>query len=372
MKVVFRVDASVDIGIGHVMRCLTLADALVQKGADCEFICREHTGNAINHIRQKGYQVYSLLSMRVPAVIPDRVLAHAHWLGATQQQDMDECEVILRDSMPDWLVFDHYAIDERWQKPMRRYCQKILVIDDLADRVHDCDLLLDQNLGHGPDDYRDNIPRHAQVLTGARYALLRPEFAQLRETSLRRRLNPRLRQILVSMGGIDKVNATGQMLEALKECVLPDDCIISVVMGESAPWLELVVRQAEKMPVPTSVLVDVSDMAQHMVNSDLAIGAAGSTSWERCCLGLPTVMVVIADNQKQVARHLQQENAVFGLSLNGNLDIQLRQVFQALDKDPTILSKMSASAAQVTDGGGSGRVVSQMLNSARGETECSN
>lgn len=365
MKAVFRVDASVDIGTGHVMRCLTLADALAQQGADCQFICRSHAGNAISHIRHKGFAVHALDAAQAGAADAENALAHAPWLGATQQQDMEETAAILNGIKPDWLIVDHYALDQRWQQPLRQSCHKVMAIDDLADRVHDCDLLLDQNLGSNAADYLGRVSQHAQVLAGPYYALLRPEFAQLRETSLKRRARPQLKQILVSMGGIDKPNATSQVLVALQDCILPVNCKIDVVMGAAAPGLESVRQLAEQMPVQTTVLTDVSDMARRMMNSDLAIGAAGSTSWERCCLGLPTLMVVIADNQKQVAGHLQQLNAVISLTLGNDLGTQLQSAFETFDRAKGVLAHMSKNAAQITDGNGCQRVVHQMRDTLR-------
>lgn len=360
MKAMFRVDASVDIGTGHVMRCLTLADALAQQGAECQFICRSHTGNAIDYIRQKGFSVHVLSTAQADDADVDNELVHARWLGATQQQDAQESSAILSGIKPDWLVVDHYALDQRWQHPLREHCSRIMAIDDLADRVHDCDLLLDQNLGSNAEYYCGRVPPHAQVLNGPDYALLRFEFAQLREASLKRRAYPRLERILVSMGGIDKPNATGQVLAALQACMLPANCKIDVVMGAAAPSLELVRQLAEQMRVQTTVLTDVSDMAQRMVHSDLAIGAAGSTSWERCCLGLPTLLVVIAENQKQVAGHLQQVSAVVSLTLGDGLGAQLQRIFKGLDEDRSTLVNMSKNAAQITDGKGCQRVVCQM------------
>ena len=134
-----------------------------------------------------------------------------------------------------------------------------------------------------------------------------PEFAALRAYSLQRRARPQLRQLLITMGGVDKDNATGEVLTALRVCPLPADCQITVVMGTTAPWLSEVEQLARDMPWPTRVLVGVNDMARLMAESDLAIGAAGATSWERCCLGLPTAMFVLAENQKYAAWLLDRE-----------------------------------------------------------------
>lgn len=232
-----------------------------------------------------------------------------------------------------------------------------MVIDDLADRPHVCEVLLDQTFGRDACDYQPWVPAGCKSLCGSRYALLRPEFAQLRSYSLQRRVNPQLRQILVTMGGVDKDNATGQVLDALKACALPDDCLITVVMGATSPWLGHVRLQAEQMLSPTEVLVGVSNMGQLMGDSDLAIGAAGTTSWERCCLGLPTVMVVLADNQREVAQGLEQAGAVYVLQSSQQILERLPTLLAFLVSSPAQRAAMSQSAARIADGSGMATVI---------------
>lgn len=313
MKAVFRTDASLDIGTGHVMRCLTLADVLRREGTECHFICREHAGHLIEAVRAQGYIAHPLPlqpaeeSQHRPRTAPE--LAHASWLGATQEQDALSCTTILRSIQPDWLIVDHYALDKRWEVAQRPHCGKIMVIDDLADRLHDCDLLLDQNLGREAGDYIPLVPKGSLILTGPQFAVLRPEFSSFRSISLSRRSAPQLRHIMISMGGVDKDNATGAILSTLGVDDLPADCRITVVMGENAPWLRSVQLRAECLAWKTEVVVSVRDIARLMTEADLAIGAAGSTSWERCCLGIPTIMVICAENQRAGALALSAAGA---------------------------------------------------------------
>src|SRR3990167_4024154 len=216
MRIAFRADASLQIGTGHVMRCLTLADALAAQGADCLFICREHQGNLIEQIRNKGYRTHALpvlppveaSSLAIKAASDEQSPAHSHWLGATQVEDAAACTAILAEVKPDWLIVDHYALDARWETVLKPHYRKLMVIDDLADRSHLCDLLLDQTFGRDAEDYRVWVPASSQLLCGSQYALLRPEFGALRDYSLQRRPNPQLRQLLITMGGVDKDNAT--------------------------------------------------------------------------------------------------------------------------------------------------------------------
>lgn len=362
MRVVFRTDASLDIGIGHVMRCLTLADALREHGAKCHFICREHPGHLLGHIGKHGFSFSALPCCKTDERPKDEAgaiqSAHAHWLGSDWQTDARQTGAILAELQPDWLVVDHYALDTRWEQALKGHYKKLLVIDDLADRHHACDVLLDQNLGRKAKDYAALVSDRCTVLVGPHYALLRPEFAAVREYSLRRRDVPALKRILITMGGVDQPNATGKVLEALKTCPLPHDCRITVVMGPQAPWLEKVRALAATLPWPTEVRVGISDMAQLMADSDLTIGAAGSTSWERCCLGIPTLMVVLAENQWAGARALQAQGAA--LLLGEPADIQ-QQLADTLTSLPTgELAGMSLAARAVTNGLGTYHVAQRM------------
>lgn len=372
MKVAFRADASLKTGSGHVMRCLTLADALKARGAQCHFISRAHPGHLFETIQQRGYEVNCLVAPVIRAQTAIKIIAvdapnlqqkpaHADWLGTTWQTDAQESAIVLADLQPDWLVVDHYALDQRWEEALAPHCRKLMVIDDLADRPHGCDLLLDQNLGSEPEHYAPWVPAHCQVLTGPHYALLRPEFAATRAYSLQRRQSqPALRQLLITMGGVDQANATGQVLQALKTCALPADCRITVVMGLTAPWLQNVWELAAQLPWHTEVVVNVTDMARRMADSDLAIGAAGSTSWERCCLGLPTLMVVLAENQKQAAAHLQKAGAANCLKLRSFKHQDLHDQLKCLIDRPEQLSQMSTRASATTDGLGAERLVASM------------
>jgi len=364
--ILFRVDASLEIGTGHVMRCLTLADALTLKGADCQFICRAHEGNLIEFIRSKGYVAHALpiaheASEGSNETGPDAPTnpAHSHWLGTTQAHDVEVCAPILGAQRPDWLIVDHYGLDIYWEHALAPYYHALMVIDDLADRRHACKLLLDQTFGRDAADYRPLVPRDCQLLCGSQYALLRPEFAALRAYSLQRRSSPALRELLITLGGVDKDNVTGLVLEALRMCPLPADCQITVVMGTTAPWLDDIRKQAQDMPWPTRLLVGVSDMAQLMADSDLAIGAAGATSWERCCMGLPTIMIVLAENQKLIARAM----AVVRAAVVVDVDYLLQQLPNVLSHhgDEASLRIMSTAARNVCIGRGAKSVVSLML-----------
>ncbi len=360
MKVLFRTDASLDIGTGHVMRCLTLAEALRDHGAHCRFICRSHPGNLIREIGQRGFDVFELPYESNWTGTEATQSVHAAWLGAEWKADAEQTKVCAGEAAADWLIIDHYALDSRWERALAPHYRKLMVIDDLADRPHACNLLLDQTFGRDSADYRSLVPADCHLLCGSQYALLRPEFAALRPYSLQRRARPVLRELLIAMGGIDKDNATGQVLKALRSCSLPADCRITVVMGATAPWLDEIRTQAQDMPWPTRVQMGVTDMAQRMADSDLAIGAAGATSWERCCLGLPTIMLVLAANQRKIAQGLERSGAAKLIKLGHSGTAQLRESLRPLINDVAQLMGMSDCAASVVDGSGVDAVMRQM------------
>jgi UDP-2,4-diacetamido-2,4,6-trideoxy-beta-L-altropyranose hydrolase len=360
MRIAFRADASLQIGTGHIMRCLTLADALSNEGAQCIFICRPHPGNMMDMILQRGHALISLLP-EANSFLPSRYPRHAKWLGADWISDVVQTRQALRGQIIDWLVVDHYALDYRWEKALRNQTRRILVIDDLADRLHDCDLLLDQNLGHQAKDYFELIGRDTRSMIGPKYALLRPEFAELRKFSLKRRSKPKLKNLLITMGGVDQGNVTSQVLDALTVCNLCPNLNITVVMGLSSPWLREIKAQALKMTAVTQVLVGVENMAQIMAENDLCIGAAGSTAWELCCLGVPNLLISTASNQSLVIGPLVSAGATVQLKREDLITIDDGVFLKKYIHLANNLSTYSSAAADVTDGLGVCDVIKQMV-----------
>lgn len=361
MRVIFRADASTQIGTGHVMRCLTLADALRERGARCGFVCREHPGHLLALIHARGHEAHALpLSDAPPVSLGGARHDHAGWLGADWASDARRTVAAMHGMPFDWLVVDHYALDARWEKQVGAHCGNLLVIDDLADRPHDCDLLLDQNLNRRPADYEQLCPTEVGLLVGPDYALLHPNFAELRSYSFARRSEGRLDHLLISMGGVDKDNATGEALNALISGDLPEGCKITIVMGMHAPWLAQVRAQAAQMS-SVEVLVNVQNMAQVIAESDLAIGAAGTSAWERCCLGLPTLTMVLADNQRGGASALSKIGAVSLLEGGKRLPQELSAKIKELRVAQNML-RMQEACRSVCDGMGASRVAEAMTN----------
>ena len=347
MKIVFRVDSSVVIGSGHVMRCLTLAQALKENGVNVEFICRKHEGNLICKIRSSGFVVHELEMYKEIKV--DTRLAHSPWLGATQQQDANDCINIFKPGKIDWLIVDHYALNDLWQKRLNPYFEKLMVIDDLADRKHQCDVLLDQNFGRSYQDYKDLVPTSTKLIMGSEYALLRPEFEKYRWYSLNSRKDEKFKKLLVNMGGSDPDNITGKVIDRLQVAKLSKDVEITIVMGKTAPHLTRVITSVDKLPYKSEVKVDVNNMAELMANADIAIGASGATTWERCCLGLPTIQLITAYNQEFIAQKLNEINAI--------KLVEIDDIIENLENFQYWMKGVGKSASKVTNGTGIKRIL---------------
>ncbi|WP_445397086.1 UDP-2,4-diacetamido-2,4,6-trideoxy-beta-L-altropyranose hydrolase [Zobellella sp. An-6] len=365
MNIIFRTDASLEIGSGHVMRCLTLAQALKGKGAKCQFICREHPGNLVEHIRQQGFQVH-VLPKEDYCSREKEPLTHSDWLGASQHQDAERCKVILEQLKPHWLIIDHYAIDHYWQTAMRAYCVKIMVIDDLADRIHDCDLLLDQNFSsNSATRYAEVTPVHCIRLLGPEYALLQPKYAELHQQTGPRK-GP-VRKIFAYFGGVDHFDLNSLCIHAFnsqQQADLQLDLVVSPLSHNARAVSELAksnqrIRLHQVLP----------SLAPLMSQADLAIGAGGSTSWERCCLGLPTLVITLAANQKNIARKLDQQGYIHWLGdaqqITANTLIQAME--QALSEN---LELWSNHCRQLVDGLGTQRVVASLFGQATNKTNC--
>ena len=361
---VLRADASIEIGSGHIMRCLALAEALVAMGEQCQFICRELPGHLIETIESRGIVVNRLPSPSPKADKGAKSQKYESWLGVPWQQDVQECKTLLQKLQPDRVIIDHYALDKKWQQAVLPAHTKLMVIDDLADRSHHCDILLDQNLGRKIQDYGQLVPSDCTMLIGPEFALLRPEFSEQRSCSLSRRMHGKMQNILISMGGVDKDNATGKILNVLAQPGLASHINITIILGAKAPWINEVTNLVNQIPGQIELLTDVTNMAEQMAKADLAIGAAGGTSWERCCLGLPTLLLVIAENQIESTKALVNQNAAVFLGTLSKDDWSTELISAlTLMQNPNQLSKFSQAAAIVCDGMGCKKVAEKIVAS---------
>ena len=358
MRVAIRTDSSLQIGTGHLMRCLTLADELFRRGHDVAFVCRELEGNVSSLVEERGF-----LRITLPQTSPsDRSTSldedgppHAAWLGTTQDLDARQTRDALSDvGELDWLIVDHYGIDARWEKVMRERCERVMVIDDLADRSHDCDLLLDQNLYPDKDRrYVGIVPRNCLTLLGPKFALLRPEFARLSKE--RRARTGVVRRILIFFGGVDAENETIKSLEAVSLIGDPE-LAVDVVIGASNPNQEMLRRYCKDRP-EIRLHVQTARIAQLMRKADLAIGAGGVVTWERCAMGLPAIAWSVAENQYAVVDAVAEHGAVYAPDAGAHANAAALSIYiRAFIDSRPLRSHLERCAAALCDGNGARRV----------------
>lgn len=335
-KSIFRVDGSSKIGGGHLVRCLTLADALAREGWSVVFACGAGALEAVPQLGRSKFAVHIL-----------------------DDDDRLRPQALLRTwpTGPDLLVVDHYGLDAEYERHCRAWAKRILVIDDLADRPHDADVLVDQTAGRSPGDYRRLLPSGAVVLAGSAFALVRPEFAQRREDALKRQeAGHALSRIHVSFGFGDPGTGAALALDGILGSRLDVD--VDVVLASGAAQRRMVEERIALRPDRFRLHVDVADMAGLLAEADLAIGGGGTTAWERCCLGLPTVLVAIADNQLQVCEALRQAGAAVALGALADVDAgMMAAALIRLAHDPAERSAMARKAAVLCDGLGTRRVL---------------
>lgn len=329
-KVLVRADASLEIGSGHVMRCLTLAGQLREHGAEVVFVCRDLPGGMSEYLRAAGYGV---------------ILLPGH------ETDASATSAALRTAFPggaDWLIVDHYGLDIAWEQQLRPHARKLMVIDDLADRRHDCDLLLDQNYYRDLEHRYDGlVPPHCRKLLGPAYLLLREEFKIARKR-LRQR-DGSVRNVLVFFGGSDPANETRKAVEAFGQLNLPE-VAVQVVVGAANPNREVLEKMCGELSKMT-FHCQVSNMAEMITRADLGIGAGGSSMWERCFLGLPTITVVFADNQQRTTEDVAATGAIKYLGWSDQLSPGgYARTIAELVEDSESVRRIGAAALNLVSG----------------------
>jgi len=344
VRIIFRCDASTDIGSGHVTRCLTLATVLSQKGAHVTFICRDYDGNLLELIRDSDFEVVVLPSGSNDGII-------------TVSQDACEIAAIIGElGSVDWLVVDSYELDIAWEAVQRKYVKKIMVIDDLANRNHDCDLLLDENLFSDVSiRYKGLIPSPCEQLLGSEYSLLREEF---RLAHGKHSFQGNLQRLFVFFGGSDLTNETAKILAAIKEGKL-SQLIVDVVIGSSNRNREEIAELCHGIP-HASLYRQIKNMADLMMKADFSIGGGGMTAGERCCVGLPSIVVPVAENQVVPMQQLAKAGAI--VLYSGKKTVEgyggILQEFLAGKYD---ICSLVEKGIALYDGQGAQRVVQKML-----------
>ena len=353
LRVVFRTDANQQIGTGHFMRCLTLADEMRRSGADICFVSRALPLHLQQMLSEHGAQYVALPENELTQETDE--LPHAAWLTTSQAKDAEQTMAALGAGTWDWLVVDHYALDHRFEKPLRALCQHVMVIDDLADRVHDCDVLLDQNFYQDQAlRYLDKVPAHCRLLLGPSFALLRPEFKAMRDKVQVR--TGKVNNILVFFGGVDADNLTGQVIDLIISLNLGVQ--VNVVIGQLHPQKEKLQELCDQHDYICHV--QTSQMASLMAKADLAIGAGGSSVWERCSMGLPSVCMITAENQRQQLQDLQSAELVNASTSQENAITFLSSYLKDLSTSFKSRQVQSQRMMALVDGRGTGKVANKL------------
>jgi UDP-2,4-diacetamido-2,4,6-trideoxy-beta-L-altropyranose hydrolase len=359
MRVAVRADASPVMGAGHVMRCLSLADGLRRRGASVSFVSRSLPGHLATLVSERGHEV---LDIGAADAAPGSAgaatggdLSHSGWLPTTQATDAADTARALGAARCDWLVVDHYALDARWETALRATASRLLVIDDLADRAHDCDVLLDQNLhAEAAPRYAGRVPPGCELLLGPQFALLRREFRPARAEAAARAGD--VSRLLVSFGGADASSSTVVAIEAVA-AALPTLTQVDVVIGADHAHRDAIQQACARHGYRCHVQTD--RMAELMAAADLAIGAGGVTTWERCCVGLPAVVAAVAGNQVDVVEQAARHGLVYALDGPLSAD-RLGLHLRALVDNPSLRHRMSRAALATVDGLGVDRTVQAM------------
>jgi len=355
MKVVFRVDASQLIGSGHVMRCLALAEYLLKHHAQVFFICRELPGNMIKIIEERRFPVFRLPYKNTGGGgVYGGKKQYVLWLGVLLEKELYDVEKYLTPiNKIDWLIVDHYALDEKWEEALRKYTQHIMVIDDLANRKHVCDFLLDQNYYAALDKRYDGlVPPKCRSLLGPKYVLLRNEFVKARKKI--KVCDGNVRRILVFLGGADLTNETKKVLDALS--MIGFLGVVDVVVGaQNRHKSEIRSICAGKQNY--NFYFQVDNIVELMLQADLAIGAGGVSVWERCCLGLPSLVITLAENQERLAHDTHAFGAIAYLGKSDQLTVnELAVALENNIYDSTRMKSMSQKGMLLVDGLGVQRV----------------
>lgn len=338
----FRVDAGAAYGWGHLMRCLALAQELRRLGARVVWICRHNADGPIGYLVWHGYEVFAL----------------PRPLSGDQDAELTVAALGQAGITPDWLIVDHYELDREWEIVVRKAAERVMVIDDIPGRQHRCDVLLDQTA-----PINDRLHSEDSItLSGPGYALVRPEFRALRAGALERRKRRRakLQRLLISFGAADHLNMTCMALAATVQSGFRG--VVHVVLGQVAAHRMEVYRQAQEMQAEVHIYSGVDQLAPLLIQADLAIGGGGMSAWERCALGIPSLVVSTAENQGRAIHALQNAGAVDYIGRADEVHAQvIADRIAHFSRHPEELTSMAFRAAALCDGLGAQRVALHLI-----------
>ena len=333
MNTFIRVDASIEIGTGHVIRCLTLAHRLKKEGKQVAFICRGAEGDCIELIEKQGFHVYKLKSIlgSLWTYVAD------YW-----ERDVKETIDVLKQHEVEKLIIDHYSIDIKWEQATRPFTKEIIIIDDLANRKHDCDTLLDQNFYLNMETrYKGLVSSTTNLLLGPTHALLREEFIEAKKNL--KAFSGKLERLFIFFGGSDPTNETEKILYSIMPLIEKYNFEVDVVVGNSNQNKKRI-KDISLTNKNINFYCQINNIAELMAKADIAIGAGGATTWERVFLGLPSIVIAVAMNQVEVAKAVANTGAIIYLGVsnevNGN---QVLENLELLYRDSAELSRIRKS-----------------------------
>lgn len=352
MKVAFRVDASNLIGTGHVIRSVTLAERMRLHEIECLFICRNHPGNLISYIRKKNFEVYVLPMEEIPSDKESNIFKR-DWLGSDWEVDSEQTKKILEMANVDILIVDQYALDILWEESLNDYCNKLIVVDDLANRKHSCDMLIDQNLVHDMDKrYQDLVNDNCILLLGPKFALLQSNYEKFRKHFLPKK---KIKKILIYFGGLDSKRLTERSLMAFL-CLNYFHIELNIVISSNNPR-KTFINNLIKSHDNINLSMDLPSLAELMSEVDFSIGAGGATTWERLCLGLPSLVITSAKNQEEIARELDKRELIWWMGSDNSVSMQdICNLLEKIIKDNTIMER-SKRCFEIVDGLGTERII---------------
>tara|TARA_B100001287_G_C22685298_1_gene533033 strand:- start:3092 stop:4222 length:1131 start_codon:yes stop_codon:yes gene_type:complete len=339
-----RVDSSSQIGSGHVERCLTLAKELRERGMEISFISRAHIGNFKNQIKNAGFKIF-MLPLNNNSIKKND---HKSWLGVKWQKDAKDTIKILSKKKLMLLIVDHYAIDINWENYVKLLTGvKIMVIDGLANRRHNCEILLDYTYSQkGKKRWDKLIPSNCMLLQGTKYILLRSEFVQAKKNLYTRK--GEIKRILIAFGGSKNKNATMTALNALLS-LKKDKVFVDVVVSKNFEDINMV-KKICNIKENTKLHVQSSNIAYLMSKADLSIGAGGTMLWERCYLGLPSLIISTANNQIKQSLAIHSYGAAIYLgSYKKNIKQKLLEQLSILFKNKKLNSLMSQKSFELME-----------------------
>jgi len=337
-KIFVRVDSGLEIGTGHLMRCLALAEIIKDYGFKICFISKELEGNVYDLILKKGFEIKYIANNKNNEEL-------------IESDASDVLKIISKEKEKPHMIVDHYNLDEKWEEIVRKNIKKLIVIDDLANRKHNCDLLLDYNLYENMEKrYSGLLSEQCKLLLGPEYGLLRKEFLYARENAFTRK---KFHEIMISFGGSDPDNETTKVLIALKKIQF-ENLRINVIIRNTNPNKNRIKELCSSIK-NCFLYNDIENIEEFMLKSDLAIGAGGITTWERCCLGLPSVVATIADNQIELTETIAKRNCIIYL---GNSKKLIPEDYEKCLKEinSKTLTEMSTKCFEIIDGRGCFRV----------------